>query len=353
MYALSVPVFDRYLGNLINILDKGAAYAAERKIDDTVLTGMRIYPDMLPMLRQIMIAADFAKGASARLAGVEVPKYEDSRRPLPSSKARCQKTRDFLATLKPEQFDGAENRTINITIAGAPAEFVGLPYLTGFALPNFYFHATTAYNLLRQPVCRWASATSSAVAKPALTGSRRTHEIFIRTDWFARRGTGSPRRPPAPGRPWTMPPAEKAVIRITEANGVFTGKIEKLLDPAKQDSKCDECTDDRKGKPVSGSPSCVTSRKAKATGRGGDILDAANGKVYRVRLSLSADNKSWKCGATWARRCSGGRKRGREWSSSFWANPQPNWAKAVISSNVDNWSFCHLRPHRMGVSAKS
>lgn len=149
MYALSVPVFDRYLGNLMNILDKGAAHAAERKIDDTVLTGMRIYPDMFPMLRQIMIAADFAKGASARLAGVEVPKYEDSEKTFAELKARCQKTRDFLATLKPEQFEGAETRTINITIAGAPAEFVGLPYLTGFALPNFYFHATTAYNLLR------------------------------------------------------------------------------------------------------------------------------------------------------------------------------------------------------------
>ena len=149
MYALSVPVFDRYLGNLINILDKGAAYAAERKIDDTVLTGMRIYPDMFPLLRQIMIAADFAKGASARLAGVEVPKYEDSEKTFAELKARCQKTRDFLATLKPEQFDGAGTAPSTSPLPGAPAEFVGRRTRTGLRCPT-YFHATTAYNLLRQ-----------------------------------------------------------------------------------------------------------------------------------------------------------------------------------------------------------
>ena len=149
MYTLSVPIFDRYLGNLMNILDKAAAHAAERKIDDTVFTSMRIYPDMFPFTRQIFIAADFAKGASARLAGVEVPKYEDNEKTFAELKARCQKTRDFLATLKPEQFEGSEKKIITIPIAGTPTEFVGLPYLTGFAMPNFYFHATTAYDLLR------------------------------------------------------------------------------------------------------------------------------------------------------------------------------------------------------------
>ena len=150
MYTLSVPVFDRYLGNLMNLLDKGAASAAERKIDETVLTSMRIYPDMFPLTRQVFIAADFAKGACARLAGVEVPKYEDTEKTFAELKARCQKTRDFLATLKPEQFEGSDKKTITISIGGTPTEFVGFPYLTGFALPNFYFHATTAYNLLRQ-----------------------------------------------------------------------------------------------------------------------------------------------------------------------------------------------------------
>ncbi|MBL8309327.1 MAG: DUF1993 domain-containing protein [Burkholderiales bacterium] len=150
MYALSVPVFDRYLGNLMNVLDKAAASAADRKIDDTVLTGMRIYPDMFPMSRQVQVAADFAKGACARLAGVEVPKYDDNEKTLAELNARCQKTRDFLATLKPEQFTGSETRAVKLTLRGEPVEFVGLPYLTGFALPNFFFHMTTAYALLRQ-----------------------------------------------------------------------------------------------------------------------------------------------------------------------------------------------------------
>jgi len=149
MYNLSVPVFDRYLGNLINVLDKGAAYAAERKIEETVLTSMRIYPDMLPFYKQIQIACDFAKGAPARLAGVDNPKYDDTEKTFAELKARCQKVRDFLATLKAEQFEGSEKKIITIPIAGTPHEFVGLPYLSGFAFPNFYFHATTAYNLLR------------------------------------------------------------------------------------------------------------------------------------------------------------------------------------------------------------
>ena len=149
MYNLSVPVFDRYLGNLMNLLDKGAAYAVEKKIDETVLTSSRIFPDMLPFTKQIQIACDFARGASARLAGVENPKHEDTEKTFAELKARCQKVRDFLATLTPEQFEGSEKKIITIPIAGMPHEFVGLPYLSGFAFPNFYFHLTTAYNLLR------------------------------------------------------------------------------------------------------------------------------------------------------------------------------------------------------------
>ena len=149
MYNLSVPVFDRYLGNLMNLLDKGAAYAVEKKIDETVLTSSRIFPDMLPFTKQIQIACDFARGASARLAGVENPKHEDTEKTFAELKARCQKVRDFLATLTPEQFEGSEKKIIAIPIAGTPHEFVGLPYLSGFAFPNFYFHLTTAYNLLR------------------------------------------------------------------------------------------------------------------------------------------------------------------------------------------------------------
>ncbi|MGL4230204.1 MAG: DUF1993 domain-containing protein [Casimicrobium sp.] len=149
MYQASVSVFDRHLAMMQGYLAKGAAYAAEKKLDDTVLTQMRIYPDMFPLLRQIMIACDFAKGASARLAGVEIPKFEDSEKTFVELQARVQKTRDFLATLKPEQFVGAETKKITITIGGNPVEFIGEPYLLNFVFPNFYFHSTTAYNLLR------------------------------------------------------------------------------------------------------------------------------------------------------------------------------------------------------------
>ena len=99
MYSLSVPVLDRTLGNLQNILDKASAHATEKKIDETVLTSMRIFPDMLPMYRQVQICADFAKGAAARLAGVENPKYEDSERTFAELNARCQTTRDFLSQI--------------------------------------------------------------------------------------------------------------------------------------------------------------------------------------------------------------------------------------------------------------
>jgi uncharacterized protein len=149
MYRASVVAFDRHLATMQGYLAKGSAYAVEKKLDDTVLTQMRIYPDMFPLTRQIMIACDFAKGASARLAGVEIPKFEDTEKTFAELQARAQKTRDFLATLKPEQFADAESRKISITIGGNPVEFVGEPYLFNFVFPNFYFHSTTAYNLLR------------------------------------------------------------------------------------------------------------------------------------------------------------------------------------------------------------
>lgn len=149
MYRASVLAFDRHLASMQGYLAKGAAYAAEKKLDDAVLTQMRIYPDMFPLARQIMIACDFAKGASARLAGVEIPKFEDTEKSFAELQARAQKTRDFLATLKPEQFAGSDTKTISITIGGTPFELVGEHYLLNFATPNFYFHSTTAYNLLR------------------------------------------------------------------------------------------------------------------------------------------------------------------------------------------------------------
>jgi hypothetical protein len=149
MYNASVPVFRQMLAALSGIIDKTIAHAEAKKIDPAVYAAARLYPDMFPFTRQIGIATDFAKGASARLAGVEVPKFEDNEVTLADLKARLQKTLDFIATLKPEQFAGAEMRDITIQLRGTPTVFKGQPYLLHYALPNFYFHTTTAYAILR------------------------------------------------------------------------------------------------------------------------------------------------------------------------------------------------------------
>ncbi len=149
MYQASVPAFQRMLGNLKVILDKAAAYAVAKKIDESVLLNARLYPDMLPMGRQIHIAADFAKGCVARLAGLEVPKYEDNEKTFAEFHARIDKTLAFIASIKPEQIDGSEDRDINLVVAGNPMLFKGQAYLVHMALPNFYFHLTAAYAILR------------------------------------------------------------------------------------------------------------------------------------------------------------------------------------------------------------
>lgn len=149
MYQASVPAFVRGLTNLSAILDKAAADAAARKIDPAVLINSRLAPDMFPLARQIMIAADFAKGPVARLAGVELPKYEDNETTIAEFKARIDKTIAFVKSFTPSQIDGSEEKDINISIAGNPVTFKGLPYLVDFALPNFYFHLASAYAILR------------------------------------------------------------------------------------------------------------------------------------------------------------------------------------------------------------
>ncbi len=149
MYQASVPAFRQTLSALSAILDKAAAHAAARKIEPSVLLGARLYPDMLPFTRQVQLASDFAKGAGARLAGIEVPRYEDTETSFHELKARIAKTLAFLDGLKPAQIDGSEERRITLTIAGQPVVLAGLAYLVHFALPNFYFHATTAYDILR------------------------------------------------------------------------------------------------------------------------------------------------------------------------------------------------------------
>jgi uncharacterized protein len=149
MYQASAPAFTRMLTQLKVIVDKAAATAAAKKVDESVYLTARLYPDMLPMGRQIHIACDFAKGCCARLAGLEVPKYEDNEVTFADFQARIDKTIAYVATISAAQIDGQEDRDINITIAGKPVTFKGLPYLVHFALPNFYFHLTTAYAILR------------------------------------------------------------------------------------------------------------------------------------------------------------------------------------------------------------
>ena len=149
MYQASAPVFDKMLGNLSAILAKAATWAEGRKIDPAVLLSSRLAPDMFTLTRQLQISCDFAKGTCARLAGVDPPKYEDNEASFADFQARITRTRQFIATLKAAQIDGSEDRQINIKAGQREMSFKGQTYLIGYALPNFYFHYTTAYAILR------------------------------------------------------------------------------------------------------------------------------------------------------------------------------------------------------------
>jgi hypothetical protein len=150
LYDVSIPVFTLSLNNLVAILDKAASQAADKKVDPKVLAGARLIIDMLPLSSQVQIACDAAKGAAARLAGIEVPKHEDTETTLAELKARVAKTLDFIKTIKPEQLQGAETREVVIQFPQGTLKFTGINYLTNFALPNFFFHVTTAYAILRK-----------------------------------------------------------------------------------------------------------------------------------------------------------------------------------------------------------
>jgi len=149
MYSASIPVMIKALGNLESILDKAIAHATARKIDDAAFVEARLFPDMFTFARQIRVATDMAKGAGARLAGIDIPTFEDNEKTLAELKARLRKAIDFLKTLTPAQIDGTEERAVNITAGGNTLNFKGLDYLLYWALPNFYFHVATAYGLLR------------------------------------------------------------------------------------------------------------------------------------------------------------------------------------------------------------
>jgi hypothetical protein len=149
MFEASAPRFAHMLRNLDAILAKAQAYAAAKKIDPAVLLSARLFPDMFPFVKQVQIATDHAKGAVARLAGVEVPRFDDAEQSFEELRARVAKTIAFVESFSPGQIDGSEERQIALKVGGQDMAFKGMPYLLGFAIPNFHFHLVTAYNILR------------------------------------------------------------------------------------------------------------------------------------------------------------------------------------------------------------
>jgi hypothetical protein len=150
MYAATVPTCTRALSNLAAILEKAAAHAEARKIAPAVLLNTRLFPDMFPLATQIHIANDIAQGGAARLAGVEVPAFEAKERSIPEWIAATRATIAYLESLKPAQFDGAEDKTITWQTRSSTRNMQGTPYLFNHVLPNVFFHVTTAYDILRQ-----------------------------------------------------------------------------------------------------------------------------------------------------------------------------------------------------------
>ena len=149
MYQASAPRLANMLRNLDAILAKAQAHATAKKIDPAALLAARLFPDMLPFVKQVQIATDHAKGCVARLAGVEVPKFEDSEQSFDELRARIARIIIFVESFSAPQIDGSEEREISLKAGGREMSFKGLPYLLGYAMPNFYFHLVTAYNILR------------------------------------------------------------------------------------------------------------------------------------------------------------------------------------------------------------
>jgi uncharacterized protein len=150
MYKASVPQLDRALRNLSAILDKAQKHAADRKIDPQVFLSMRLYPDMFPFIRQVQTSTDFAKAIVSRLMGRDPPKWDDTEKSFDELKQRIDKAVKLLGSVSPADLDGSESRQITITVGGRMTmQFTGDDYLFYFAMPNFYFHVTIAYAILR------------------------------------------------------------------------------------------------------------------------------------------------------------------------------------------------------------
>ena len=149
MYQISVPIFVRQLGGVVTCLKKAQALYAEKKYDESTLLSYRFYPDMFSFAKQIQIATDHARNCAALLAGLEAPKYEDNEKSLAELIARVEKTSAWLNTVKPDQVDGTEGKAVTIKMRDREMNFTGLELLQNRSLPNFYFHITTAYDILR------------------------------------------------------------------------------------------------------------------------------------------------------------------------------------------------------------
>ena len=149
MYDFSVPVLKQALGSLAVILRKAAEHAESRKIDPAIFIGARLFPDMFALAKQVQIATDQAKGCAARLAGIDIPSFEDNETTFGELQARIEKTIAFLDSVKAQQINGSETRDIVLQLRERTVEFKGQDYLLKWVMPNFYFHVTTAYNILR------------------------------------------------------------------------------------------------------------------------------------------------------------------------------------------------------------
>lgn len=164
MYQASVPVFSTRLKALSNVLAAGERNAADRKIDPQVFLASRLAPDMFALTRQVQIATDHAKGAPSRLAGREVPKYEDSEASFADLQARIDKTTAYLSTFSAADIDGSDEKTVQFRLGGQDMSMGGMRYLLEVAMPNFYFHVTTAYAILRH--------NGVPLGKPMFLGAR-------------------------------------------------------------------------------------------------------------------------------------------------------------------------------------
>ncbi|MCG8440908.1 MAG: DUF1993 domain-containing protein [Caulobacterales bacterium] len=149
LHGAVVPVFTRALTNLAVFFDKAQAFAGARGLSDEQLLSARLYPDMLPLVSQVRIASDTAKGAGARLTGAEIPSWPDEEASLSDVRRRIAMTNDYLLSLDPAAFDGAAERGVALQLGDTRVDFTGERYLQDFATPNFYFHVTASYAILR------------------------------------------------------------------------------------------------------------------------------------------------------------------------------------------------------------